>query len=58
MRIAAAAISKLQHAFYRDKIFGFPHWTPFVFLILEAAYEVTTLAALLNARRGKSNDDY
>jgi hypothetical protein len=31
------------------------HWRPFARLVLEAAYEATLLAALLNARRGTSN---
>ena len=31
------------------------HWKPFASLVLEAAYEATMLAAVLNARRGASN---
>jgi len=32
-----------------------PIWKPFACLVLEAAYEATMLAAVLNARRGVSN---
>jgi hypothetical protein len=32
-----------------------PHWEPFASPILEAAYEATMWAAVLNARRGGSN---
>ncbi|WP_342132915.1 hypothetical protein [Hydrogenophaga sp. OTU3427] len=32
-----------------------PHWEAFARLILNAAYEATLLAGVLNARRGKSN---
>ena len=28
------------------------HWAPFALLVLEAAYEVTMIAGVLNARRG------
>ena len=31
------------------------HWQPFASLVLEAAYEATMLAAVLNAKRGASN---
>ena len=31
------------------------HWTPFASLVLEAAYEATMLAAVLNKLRGASN---
>jgi hypothetical protein len=31
------------------------HWQPFASLVLEAAYEATMLAAVLNAQRGASN---
>jgi hypothetical protein len=31
------------------------HWRPFALLVLEAAYEATMWAAVLNARRGASN---
>jgi hypothetical protein len=31
------------------------HWRPFAVLVLEAAYEATMWAAVLNARRGPSN---
>ena len=31
------------------------HWEAFASLVLEAAYEATMLAAVLNARRGASN---
>jgi hypothetical protein len=31
------------------------HWRPFAALVLDAAYEATMLAALLNAKRGASN---
>ena len=31
------------------------HWAPFASLILEAAYEATLSAAMLNAQRGVSN---
>ena len=31
------------------------HWEPFGSLVLQAAYEATMLAAVLNARRGASN---
>src|SRR5262249_1119628 len=31
------------------------HWEGFALLVLEAAYEATILAAVLNARRGSSN---
>lgn len=34
---------------------GAQHWEPFANLILEAAYEATMLAGLVNARRGNSN---
>jgi hypothetical protein len=30
-------------------------WRPFAELVLDAAYEATVLAAVLNARRGASN---
>jgi O-acetyl-ADP-ribose deacetylase (regulator of RNase III) len=32
-----------------------PLWQPFAKLVLEAAYEATLCAAVLNARRGRSN---
>jgi hypothetical protein len=32
-----------------------PHWEPFASLVLQAAYEATMLAAVLNAQRGASN---
>ena len=32
-----------------------PHWEPFALLILQAAYEATMSAAILNAQRGASN---
>jgi hypothetical protein len=32
-----------------------PDWEPFARLILQASYEATLLAAVLNARRGVSN---
>ena len=32
-----------------------PHWEPFALLILQAAYEATMSAAVLNAQRGASN---
>jgi hypothetical protein len=32
-----------------------PHWRPFASLVLEAAYEATIEAAMLNAQRGASN---
>jgi hypothetical protein len=32
-----------------------PGWEPFARLVLEAAYEATLLAGVLNARRGASN---
>lgn len=32
-----------------------PHWEPFASLVLEAAYEATLWAAVLNAQRGASN---
>jgi hypothetical protein len=32
-----------------------PHWKPFASLVLEAAYEATLWAAVLNAQRGVSN---
>jgi hypothetical protein len=32
-----------------------PHWKPFASLVLEAAYEATLWAAVLNAQRGASN---
>ena len=32
-----------------------PHWEPFALLILQAAYEATMSAAILNAQRGTSN---
>jgi hypothetical protein len=31
------------------------HWEPFALLVLQAAYEATMLAAVLNAQRGSSN---
>ena len=31
------------------------HWEPFASLVLQAAYEATMLAAVLNAQRGASN---
>jgi len=31
------------------------HWKPFASLVLEAAYEATMLAAILNKQRGASN---
>jgi hypothetical protein len=31
------------------------HWKPFASLVLEAAYEATMLAAVLNKQRGASN---
>lgn len=31
------------------------HWEPFALLVLEAAYEATIWAAVLNAKRGASN---
>lgn len=31
------------------------HWKPFALLVLEAAYEATMWAAVLNAQRGASN---
>ena len=36
---------------------GYPSsmWRPFAELVLDAAYEATVLAAVLNARRGASN---
>ena len=34
---------------------GRPHWARFASLVLEAAYEATLSAAVLNARRGRSN---
>ena len=32
-----------------------PHWEPFASLVLQAAYEATMSAAVLNAQRGASN---
>jgi hypothetical protein len=40
---------------YADRTIQSDQWKPFASLVLEAAYEATLLAAVLNARRGASN---
>lgn len=51
-RVSQAFCSALPVA-YRD--IPPARWQPFASLVLEAAYEATMWAAVLNARRGKSN---
>jgi hypothetical protein len=40
---------------YQSELRGHPGWEPFASLVLEAAYEATMLAGVLNAQRGASN---
>jgi protein-tyrosine phosphatase len=40
---------------YQSELRGHRAWQPFASLVLEAAYEATMLAGVLNARRGASN---
>jgi hypothetical protein len=51
--VSQAFCSALPVAYYRSV--PAPHWKAFGSLVLEAAYEATMAAAVLNARRGVSN---
>jgi hypothetical protein len=52
MLVSQAFCSALPVAYTRVAA---SHWAPFASLILQAAYEATMAAAVLNARRGASN---
>ena len=51
--VSQAFCSALPAAYYRNV--PVPHWEAFGSLVLQAAYEATMAAAVLNARRGISN---
>jgi len=51
-RVSQAFCSALPIAYSRVES---NHWEPFASIVLEAAYEATMWAAVLNARRGTSN---
>ena len=50
--VSQAFCSALPVAYTRVQSF---HWEAFASLVLQAAYEATILAAMLNAKRGASN---
>jgi hypothetical protein len=52
--VSQAFCSALPVAYYRSSV-PTPHWEAFGSLVLQAAYEATILAAVLNAQRGASN---
>jgi len=52
-RVSQAFCSALPVAYKRSV--PAHHWRPFAMLVLEAAYEATMWAAVLNAKRGASN---
>jgi hypothetical protein len=52
--VSQAFCSALPVAYYRSSV-PTPHWEAFGSLVLQAAYEATMTAAVLNARRGASN---
>lgn len=53
LMVSQAFCSALPVAYSRNV--PAPHWKAFACLVLEAAYEATLLASVLNARRGGSN---
>jgi hypothetical protein len=52
--VSQAFCSALPVAYYSSSV-PTPHWEAFGSLVLQAAYEATMLAAVLNAQRGASN---
>ena len=52
--VSQAFCSALPVAYYRSSV-PTPHWEAFGSLVLQAAYEATMSAAILNAQRGTSN---
>jgi hypothetical protein len=52
-RVSQAFCSALPVAYYKDRPSS--QWAPFAIFVLEAAYEATMWAAIVNAQRGASN---